>query len=366
MTCLRFTALLALLICLVTGCGQTDPPYEPGPRPVKITVVGEPQGAVTRSFSGMARAAADTVLSFRVGGVLQSLPVQVGQAVQAGELMARLDATDYQLKVLELEAHVARARAAFIKAEADYARIRALFEGQTVSRSELDQARAGLDSTTAELEAAQKNLELVRQQLSYTLLHAPGDGTISAVPVENYQTVQAGQPIAVLSTDQEMEFEVGLPDRLIQFVTLGDSALIVFDVLPGHTFPARVSEIAITPGAVSTYPVKLRLEEPVPQIRPGMIGQATFKITPSNGEPFTVVPAEAVFGLPDGSQAVWLVDPRDDTVHQRPVVTGRILTEGLQILEGLATGDSVVIRGVHRLEHGQQVRPMNHAPDKAQ
>lgn len=358
------------VVTLLYACGQADPPYEPGPRPVETIIVGQPQHTVTRSFSGMAKASADTLLSFRVAGALQTLPVQVGQKVRPGELIARLDPTDYQLRVLELKAQVIQAEAVFTKADNDYARLRPLFEDGIISKSTLDEARAGLDSARAVLDAVRKNLELVRQQLAYTRLTAPVAGTVSAVPVENFQTVQSGQPIAVLSTDHELEFEVGLPDHVIHFINQGDQAEVVFDVLPGWIFPARVSEIAITPGLVSTYPVKLRLEKTESQaasrIRPGMVGEARFEIRPDNGKPFVTVPPQAVFGLPNGSRAVWLVDQSNNTVFSRPVIVGRLLAEGLRIQEGLVPGDLVVIRGVHRLEHGHQVRLQNHAPDTVQ
>lgn len=363
MACIRLSALFALFLLLATACVRADPPYEPGPRPVKTVVVGEPRQTVTRAFSGMARASADTALSFRIPGVLQSLPAQVGRQVRAGELIARLDPTDYRLKVLELESQVVQAEAVFTKAEADYERIRPLFEDGIVSKSTLDDAQAARDASRAALEAVRKNLELAGQQLTYTTLTAPVNGTVSAVPVENFQTVQAGQPIAVLSSDEIMEFEAGLPDHLIHSIALNDRAEVLFDVLPGRAFPARVVETGITPGAVSTYPVKLRLEESSPRIRPGMIGEARFEITPDNGEPYMTVPVEAVFGLPDGTQAVWIVDERTSTVQRRAVNVGRLVAEGLQVLGGLTPGDHLVVRGVHRLEEGQRVRLMDKAAE---
>ncbi len=351
----RVYSLFALSF-LLAACGQADPPYEPGPRPVKTVIVDEPRSKVTRSFSGMARASRDTVLSFRVPGSLQELPVRVGRRVVTGDLIARLDPKDYELKVKELEAQTAQARAAFNRARADYERVRGLYEVGNVSKSELDHAQAGFESAQAQREAVLKNLELVRQQLSYTRLHAPLSGSVSAVPVENFQTVQAGQPIAILSTDDDLEFEVGLPDHLIHQIQVGGEARVVFDILPGRPFKALVSEVSITPGPMSTFPVKLSLEEPSPRLRPGMIGTAHFELDQNDAKTFMLVPSESVFGLPSGEQAVWIVEPESKTVHQRKVKVGRLLPEGLQILSGIEGGDRVVVRGVHRLEEGHQVR----------
>ncbi|WP_035261292.1 efflux RND transporter periplasmic adaptor subunit [Desulfonatronum lacustre] len=364
---LRPTIFLCVLL-LFTGCAEPEPLYAPGPRPVKTMVVEPPQSQVVRSFSGMARASRDMALSFQVSGVLRELPVQIGQRIRAGELIARLDPTDFELKVMELEAQTVQARAAFTRAKADYERFQTLFEADSVSKSELDQVRAEFETAQAQLAAMGKSLELVRQQFSYTRLTAPMAGTISEVPVENHQTVSSGQPIVVLSTDDDLEFEVGLPDQLIHQVQPGEPAQVIFDVLPNQPYDATVSEVGITPGPVSTFPVKLRLAEPAPQVRPGMIGMARFTFSHANSRPFTLVPVEAVFGLPSGEQAVWLVDPESDTnsgtnsgtVHRQPVIAGRLLPGGLQILDGLLGGEIIVIRGVHRLEQGQKVRlPQN-------
>lgn len=349
-------AILIYALLLFTGCAETEPVYAPGPRPVKTMVVEPPQSEVVRSFSGMARSSRDIALSFQVSGVLQELPVQMGQRVRAGELIARLDPKDFELKVMELEAQTAQARAAFTRAKADYERFQALFAADSVSRSELDQVRAEFETAQAQLAAVGKSLELVRQQLSYARLTAPMAGTISEVPMENFQIVQPGHPIAILSTNDDLEFEVGLPDHLIHQLQKGDASRVVFDMLPDRPFAATVSEIGITPGPVSTFPVKLRLIDPAPQVRPGMIGMARFTFAHGNSEPFAVLPPEAVFGLPSGTQAVWLVDPDSSTVHRHSVTVGRLLPDGLQILDGLSGGEIIVIRGVHRLEEGQKVR----------
>lgn len=354
---------LLSLICaalVVTACAEPEQAYVPGPRPVKTIVVESPRGQVERSFSGMAKAARDTALSFRVAGSLQDLPVQVGQRVQAGELIARLDPRDFELKVMELEAQTARARAAFNQARADYERVRGLYEVGSVSKSDLDQAQAGFETAQAQLAAVNKNQDQVRQQLSYTRLTAPTAGSISQVPVENFQTVQAGQPVAILSTNEDLEFEVGIPDHLIHQIQVGDPAQVVFDVLPDRTFSASVSEVAITTGPLSAFPVKLRLIEAAQRIRPGMIGTAHFILarntTTDGPETFTIIPPQAVLGLPTGEQVVWLVNPESSTVRRHPVTVGRLLPEGMQILEGLSGGERIVIRGVHRLEEGQEIK----------
>lgn len=349
-----------ILPFFLVSCTEPEPEDQPGPRPVRAMQVGKAQGEVVRRFSGTAQASHDIALSFRVSGMLQYLPVEVGQRVKAGVLIARLDSRDFEIKVKELEAQAAQARAAFNKARADYERVRGLYEVGNVSRSDLDQAQAGYETAAAQLEAVEQNLDLVRQQVTYTRLYAPHSGSISAVPVENFQMVQTGQPVAILSTDEELEFQVGVPDHLIHQINTGDTAFVHFDILPDQRFEAQVHKVGIQPGKMSTYPVTLRLsadsEQARQRIRPGMAGEAEFTMSSPETAGYHVVPSQAVFGLPTGEQAVWLVDRETETVHRREVQVGRLVPDGIQVLEGLSSGDLLVIRGVHRLEQNQKVR----------
>jgi len=368
MSRLYLAFVVLILPFFLASCTEPQPEDQPGPRPVRTMQMGEAQGEVVRRFSGSAQAAHDIALSFRVSGMLQYLPVEVGQRVKSGVLIARLDSRDFEIKVKKLEAQAAQARAAFNKARADYERVRGLYEVGNVSRSDLDQAQAGYETAAAQLEAVEQNLDLVRQQVAYTRLYAPHSGSISAVPVENFQMVQAGQPVAILSTDEELEFKVGVPDHLIHQISPGDTAFVHFDILPDQRFEAQVHKVGIQPGKMSTYPVTLRLsqdtEQPRQRIRPGMVGEAEFSMSTPEAAGYHVVPPQAVFGLPTGEQAVWLVDRDTETVHRREVQVGRLVPEGIQILEGLGSGDLLVVRGVHRLEQDQKVR-LDAQPDQA-
>lgn len=345
---------LAALTAAAGGCRRAPPPAEPPVRPVVAIPVAAPEEEVRRSFSGAARAPIQTILSFRVGGEIAELPARIGMAVKPGDVVARLDPTDYELQVRQLEAQLSQAAAELQQASSEYERIRQLFEASSVSRSELEAARAAYESALAQRKATEESLKLARQQLSYCTLRSPVEGRIASVEVEVHQTVEAGQPIATVAAAGALEMELGLPEALIPQVQVGDPAEVRFEAVPGKTFGARVSQVGVAPDESGVYPVRLILEADDPRIRPGMLGEATLRFRSAGGR--ILLPPQAVARDPVGGNYVWIVDTNRMTVSRREVRVGDLRSEGLEILEGVKPGEMVVIRGVHHLRAGMRVR----------
>ena len=355
---LLVTAFMGLALTLGCDQGPDAQPRQERLRSVVTMTVSRPSQGEVRFFSGTARPAVETVLSFRVDGKIQDVGVKVGSRVSAGSVVARLDRTDYELEVKRRRAQVAQVNAKYQQASFEYARVRSLYEVDNVSKRELDQSRAMFESARAEHDAAREALALSRRKLSYCVLTSPLQGEIVSVPVEEHQTVQAGQPVAVLASLKAMEMQLGVPAGLISRIRRGDQAFVSFDALEGLEFPARVSEVGVETGPTTTYPLTLRLLELDPAVRPGMVGHARFDFPPS-GEAPVVVPPQAVIRGTESEAVVWVFDQQKKKVHRRDVTIGSLLSEGLQILSGLEPGEMVVVRGVHRLDEGMPVRSLD-------
>lgn len=346
---------LVLAGLLLGGCGQPPAETEEAVRPVYVYTVPDPAQERVRAFAGTARPALETEISFRVGGEIVDVLIKPGESVRSGDVLARLDSSDYVLQLRQAEAQREQAAALVKQASAQYARVRELYESQNTSKSDLDQARAAAESYQAQLKAAEKAVELSRLQLKYCTLRAPFDGQVAAKMAELRQTVGAGQTVATLTSGRTMEMVVGIPDTLINRVKLGDPATVAFDSIPGRIFTAEVTEVGVENTGKSTYPVRLTIQEQDERIRAGMAGEAAIAFA-AVGDGMANVPSVSVVSEARDEYFVWVVDPESSRVQKREVVPGALTSSGLQIKSGLAVGEQIVTRGVHKLTAGTQVR----------
>lgn len=348
---------LASLLATALGCGGPEEmAEEPVIRPVRFVVVTASDEARERRFAGEARSGRESELSFRVAGTVESIGVAVGDRVQAGGGIARLDPTDYRLQMREAEAAAAQAEAAARKAEGDYERVRGLYENNNASKSDLDAARAGAESSQAQLAAARQRAERSRRQVGYTRLTAPVAGAIAAVEVEEGENVGAGQTVAVLASGRLAEVEVAVPGALISEIEEGGAATVAFEDLQGAIYLARVTEVGVVASRSGTFSVTVRLDREAEEVRSGMAASVTFRFESTNSGRI-YLPSVAV-GEDTEGRFVWVLDGEGETAvtQRRPVEVGELTPEGLEVLAGVADGERVVTAGVRRIHEGQTVR----------
>ena len=347
--------LLFVLALICSSCEREPAPSQTA-RPVIVREIVASSPEVTRSFSGAAKADVEAALSFRVSGKIVELPASVGLQVREGDLIARLDPMDFRLKVREAEAALARARARFSRARADYERARLLYETENISRAELDEARSGFQSAQAQVSAARESLEMAQRQLGYTTLDSPIAGGIAEVPVDVYQSVNAGTPVAILVGSGSLRFEIGVPEALISKVRQGAPATVTFESHPNRFFSATVVEVGILSRQLTVFPVTLQFEETDSRILPGMVGAAELSFPREAQETLLpVVPLEAVLTDREGGRFVWTVDPQTRIPARQSVEVGDLSAGGILIRKGLSPGDLVVVRGGHRVRAEQEV-----------
>ena len=361
--------LIFILAATLSGCGGETPESEPELRPVRTVIVEVTGGGLTRTLAGVARAGVESRLSFRVPGTIQSLAVALGDRVRRGQVLARLDPTDYELRLEEAEAGLAQAQAGLRRAEADYERVRALYENNNASKGELDAARAGAESAQAQVETGEKRLQQARQQVGYTVLRAPSDGAIAAVSVEVNENLNAGQRVVLLTSGADPEIEVAVPEVLIARVTEGQPVEVRFDALPGRRISARITEVGVAlTGGASTYQVGAGLTEAAPEVRSGMAAEVTFTFAEGRDDRI-LLPAVAI-GEDSEGRFVFVLERNDDgtgTVRRRAVEIGEASSGlgGIEVLEGVAVGDEVVTAGVRRLTEGMAVRVLDSGPGES-
>ncbi len=352
-------ALSATSTVLLGGCGQDDAEIVAPPRPVQYLEVSAGTGEDRQTYSGVTKSHVDAQISFKVAGTVLERPVSVGDQVEAGELLARLDARDYRVQVQEAQAAFAAANAALRNAEANYERVSGLYENRNASRAELDAARADAESARALATAAREQRRGAQLQLSYTEIFAPQACTVAETHVRVNENVTPTQPVIRLNCGECPEAEAYLPETHIGFVRNGMPVEVTVDAFPNQSFGAAVTEIGVTSGdAGTTFPVTAILTGNCPEIRTGMAADLHFTFSMPSQEGRIQVPSVAVGEDREGNFVFVLEQGADNWVaRRRPVVVGGITDRAaLIIADGLSEGELIATAGVRRLQHGQEVR----------
>ena len=358
--------VIALVLALITGCEREAPLMtQDVVRPVQTMSVGVSPQSGGRAFPGQAEANEEAELSFRVGGSLIELSANIGDTVKKGQVLANLDPTDFQVRLRDAEAELSAAEANLEVANVMLTRSRNLFQQRAGPQVDVDRAAAQVESTKANIAALRTKRDIAQRELSYAQLTAPFDGVIAARYVQNFQTVQARQPILRVLDTSRIKFGVDLPETAMPLLSYAKEIWVTFQAAPGNKLPATIHEVSHEASrSTRTYRLTALMDQTARvRILPGMSGELRARLEPpSTQEKALEVLASALFEGSDGATCVWLVDTSTMTVHRQPVKTLRPTTVGF-LVEGLKAGQTVVTAGVHYLKEGQKVRIME-SPDE--
>ena len=346
----------------LTGCGEEQVAAEIPLRPVKSITVSAANAERERDFSGTSKSSQEARLSFKVGGSIQNLAVNVGDLIKPGDIIAELDPIPYELQAQQARANLASSDAAKRNAEANYQRLRNLYENNNASRNELDSARANAESTDAQVKANQKALEIAELNVEYTKLIANNDCSIASVSVEVNENVSAGREVVRANCGSTLEVEIAVPGSLIQGIIQNTLAEITFTSIPDQTFSGRVTEVGVAAtGGGNTFPVTVRIDNEHPDLRSGLA--ANIRITTQAGANqngnLIIVPSHTVIEDSQGRH-VFLLDSGTEEgvgiVRRQAVEIGELTSAGLEIKSGLTDGDQLITAGLTVVNDGMKVK----------
>ena len=341
-------AVATLFVMVIGGCEKKE---ESVPkeviRPVKVITVAGSSGNLPLIFPGKTRANQRVELSFKVPGPLVELPVEEGQEVKKGTLIARILPRDFKIS---LDA----AKATAVNADRQYDRYKELYVRRQVSKADFDQYKAAREVAAAQLEDA-------RNALKDTYLKAPFDGIVAKRHVQNFEEVQAKQPIVFFQDNSKIEVLVDAPENLIANLEKRRKidATATFAAAPDKQFPLSLKEYSTEADPqTQTYQVVLIMDQPEGiNILPGMT--ATVKGKRSNAEAIPsqiVIPAISVMEDPQEKTFVWVLKPETMTVHKTQIKAGEMTgSKNILILEGLTGGEQIVTSGVTKLQEDMKV-----------
>jgi RND family efflux transporter MFP subunit len=347
----RFLAMVGVFAAALAlaQCKQETTAEEPV-RPVVSTVLKSSAQDHTAAV-GTVEARYETKLGFRVLGRLIARPVNVGDLVEEGQMVAAIDATPLELAVRSAKADLSKAQATLENASASEERKRTLIKTDATSTQTVDDAeqmRAGAQASTTR---AQANLTKAIEQLGYSQVKTEFAGVVTAVSADVGQVVSPGQTVVTVARPDVREAVVDIGPDFPVPLTVGLPFTVGLQLLPRIQVQGRIREIAPQADQVTRLRrVRIALNDPPPNFRLG--STVTAKLSGSQ-EAALRLPASAV--VSDGGSSVWVVDPRTSTVSLRKVELSE--DDGkMRVINGLTAGTRIVTAGIHSLKQGQQVR----------
>jgi len=418
---LRRLLILLFIACLwglVGACAEKEPPPAPPEiiRPVKVmTLPSNISSMETKVFSGVSKGIEEITLSFRVPGVLQTLPTEVGDKKKKGDVLASLDQRDFkfevrnfkgQLKTAEaeldvlkigerpenirkLEAQILSLKSTLRTAELEYQRVQQLYVNDAASKARLDQAKSDGDLSKANLEAAeqelimattgareediraqeakilsiQANLDRAIADREYTILYMPFDGVIAKRHVSNFEQILKNQHIYDVSAMDRIEVRISIPDTMISNIKKVQSVLVKFLPLAKKKFSGKITKVGLSADRTTlTYPIWVEIPNPKREILPGMAVEVALTL-PHRGGKNPMLPIDTVLeDKVSGEKYVWVVNSSDQTAIHRAVRIGNLVGDLIEITDGLEAGEVIIVAGLDELGEGMKIRPLNPTP----
>jgi multidrug efflux system membrane fusion protein len=330
----------------LVGCSEEAPLPSVKIQPAKVFILGE-QFLQSRDIPGTVRAAQRSDLSFQVPGKIVEFSVKEGQRVTEGDVLGKLDDRDYQSTVDADRAEQDRSKANFDRAEE-------LIVDNFISQSDYDKIKANFDITTAQLQRTEK-------ALADTKMVAPFTGVIARTFVQNFEDIQAKQPILSLQDTTDLELVVAVSETLVARRQKNPNMDLSarFDALPDRVFDLYIKEFATEADSqTQTFELVLGLaDKNVANILPGMTATVTISQVDESTGPL-VIPLIALVAGEGSASSVWKVD--SDNKLTRLVVTTGSLTgvDQIKITSGLEAGDMIVTAGLSSLTEGKEIIPI--------
>jgi RND family efflux transporter MFP subunit len=359
-------AVASIACTAIPGCSHSSATPERRPIPVKVRAVEEPNGAQLARFSGTLEPEVRVDMAFRVGGYVDALgqaglagqktrPIEKGDFVRKGTVLARVRASDYEQKLAAARAALNEAQAQAKLADVELERARKLHEAKAISKAELDTVVARAETTHAMFDGAQAQSREAQIALADTVLRAPMDGILLWRQAEVGTLVAPGQPALALADTRSVKAVFGVPQELVQKLNVGSPVTVFLPAegergAPEQAIQASISNVAPSADASGRlFSIEALLPNPSQALRPGTVVSIHVPdLTLGAGS--IAIPLTAIVRNPDRPRgyAVFVVDGDDDergTARRRDVELGEVLDNSVTVTAGLALGERVVTVG---------------------
>jgi len=341
------------LAAVLAACNQNTEAAAPEPRPVRTVTVEKLEAGTPVTLTGRIEAEDEVDLGFRISGRLLENNGRLGDRVEAGQLVARLEPQNEMNQLRSAQANLAAAQAALTQAQNHFERQDTLLEQGWTTRANHDQAMKALQTAQAQVDSAEAQLKAAKDLVSFTKLVADAPGVITEVGPRAGAVVQAGQMIVRLARKDGRDAVFDVPAQLIRSAPADPQIVVSLTDDPSISAQGRVREVSPQANPVTrTFDVKVGLTDPPAAMQLGATVTGRLQM---EAFPVIDIPASALTRF-NQQPAVWIVDPSSLTVSPRNVEVLRYDPATVAVSQGLDTGEIVVTAGVQALHPGQKIR----------
>ncbi|WP_168210637.1 efflux RND transporter periplasmic adaptor subunit [Persicimonas caeni] len=347
---------------------------------VETTTAQKGPFAVQGDYAGEFAAERSAEVAFEVSGRIVELDYDIGDKLEKGDVLAKVDRTAYLQKVREARAAVEMARASVGEAEVaaenlekDLERKRPLLDKQLIAEREIENLEAQLRGAKQKIAVAKATLDqnnarlqTARENLRNTEVRAPFDAKVAARHVDLGTYVGPSQPVFRLVSDDAIYLRVNVPEQDSGNIALGKPVTLRISALGGEAIAGKVARIApaidpktrmlrvdveLAPASGEDQQEQAKAAE---RVRPGMYAQVQLELG-SRDEAVTV-PKQALLEERGGKPYVWTADGGE--AQKKTLLIGLRGREQVEVVEGLEGGEAIVLRGFEKLQPGTEVQSL--------
>jgi RND family efflux transporter MFP subunit len=318
----------------------------------------------TLALPGTLQGFVQAPISARASGYLRRWHKDIGSRVNKGDLLAEIDAPEIDQQLSQAVAARQQAASSLSLANSTMERWEALRKKDAVSQQELDERRSGASQAKANLAAADANVERLRQTAGFKRVVAPFSGVITRRNVDVGDLIDAGggagRMMFVLAQTDPLRVTVNVPQTYSQLVKQGQEVTITQSELRGQTFRGQVARTAASiDSATRTMQVEVTLPNKDGVLLPGAYVQVLLPLQASKA---MTIPTNALMIRGEGVRVATL--DADSRVRIKPIKVGRNYGESVEVMEGVSSGDKLVLNPSDSLTEGDKVTVAPPAPEK--
>jgi len=357
--------LLLLVTVFISGCDNEKETVKESELTVKVAAAQTQSIVKTSEYSGIIRGVNEVYVMAKVPARVTAINVKPGDYVSQGQTILTLDSTDYAAGIRQAQAAVAMAEAGKKAndaqketALANYNRMLKLHEVGAVSDAQLEGAKAQYDalnagSAEAAVEQAQAGLQQAQTTMCNCTVTAPISGVVGTINLSLGETANPQSPAAIISDTSRLEIEVMVSESEIAYVEEDSEVNVTVSAVQSEPFTGKIESAAVAADPMTkNYKVKITMENPDNIIKSGMFAQVA--VATASDDDALCVPRNAV--IPKGSKSIVYVVDEESRSRMVEVKTGIENSHYIQVLEGLAEGQQVIVKGNTLVNEGTLVR----------